>query len=150
MKLSIAAAIGLLCLSGVPAASASLCNCCGDKTEASCSTACAAVKPAKGQCIATVDFAAEADVGPNVNPLYNVPLRNMWLGTPSRNQLESFRRLLEKARKGAESDRKLALRAKASGKIDEATAQSRAARYDDAMVNYYLGIQAYRLSRDGT
>lgn len=60
--------------------------------------------------------------------------------------IETFRQLLETARKGAERDRKSALRAFSAGKIDGSQAQSLASRYDDALVNYYLGVQAYRVA----
>jgi hypothetical protein len=86
-------------------------------------------------------------IGPDKNPLYDIPLRNTWLDPSRTQELEAFRQLLESARKGAESDRRLALRAFRSGKIDGSKARSLAGRYDDAMVNYYLGVQAYRLAR---
>ncbi len=149
MKPLIALAIGLLCLAGVPATAAGLCNCCGDQTVPSCANACTAVKPPKGQCVATVDYAAKAGIGAGQNPLYNISLRNMWLGSPDRDGLEAFRRLLEGSRRWAERDRKSALRAHARGKIDKATSAAMVKRYDDAIVNYYLGIQAFRLARDG-
>jgi hypothetical protein len=129
------------------ASAASLCNCCGDGTASSCATACAAVKPSPGQCIAAFNPEGESTIGPDQNPLYEISLRDFRIETANRSELEAFRRLLEKARKAAETDRKSALRAAKTGKIDEVKAQSLAKRYDDGMVNYYLGIQAYRLAR---
>lgn len=125
---------------------AGLCNCCGDSTVDSCTAACAPVKPAEGQCIAAVDYTADPGIGEGKNPLYDVPLRDMWLGNPDATQREAFRKLLEAARLGAESDRRAALKARARGQIDDAEAAVLAKRYDDAIVNYYLGMQAYRLS----
>lgn len=150
MKSLLAVAIGLSLLGGGTASAASLCNCCGVLTVQSCAATCEAVKPPAGQCVAGVDYEAKADIGPDRNPLYDISLRNMWLGTPDEAGLEAFRRLLERSRLGAESDRKAALRAEASGKIDRQTALDKAKRYDDAIVNYYLGIQAFRLARGGT
>lgn len=150
MKSLSAVAIGLFCLGSDVSVAASLCNCCGGQTVQSCATACEAVKPAEGQCVATVDYFAAPDIAPDRNPLYDISLRNMWLGTPDRAGLESFRRLLEKSRRGAERDRKEALSAHARGKIDDDTASAKARRYDDAIVNYYLGIQAFRLARSGS
>jgi hypothetical protein len=147
MKTAIAAFVAFTALSGASAQAASLCNCCGDGTEASCATVCSAVTPAVGQCVATIDPAGQTVISADQNPLYDIPLRNAWLDSSDRKVVESFRRLLESARKGAEADRKLALRARRSGKIDDATAISKAKRYDDAIVNYYLGVQAYKVAR---
>ena len=146
MKTAIAIFAAITFLSGAGAKAASLCNCCGEATASACAAACAPVKPAAGQCIAVLDRKGEAVIGPDQNPLYDIPLRNAQLDPADGELLEAFRLLLEKARKGAEADRKLALRAWKAGKINAATAQSRADRYDDALVNYYLGMQAYRLA----
>ena len=146
MKLALAAAVTTLFALSAPAGAASLCNCCGASTASSCATACAPVKPAEGQCVATVDYAGTAKIANGVNPLYDVPLRNMWIDGAKPSQLELFRRLLEKSRRGAESDRRKALRAHARHKIDSSEAVLLAKRYDDALVNYYLGMQSYRTS----
>jgi len=79
-----------------------------------------------------------------------VPLRNLWIGSPNRKQLEAFRRLLELARKGVEKDRKMALKQRRQGKIDAAAAAAAAKRYDEAIVNYYLGLRSYRDAFDGS
>lgn len=145
MKLKLLSALVVLVAGIAPVQSANLCNCCGDSgTAASCADACAPLKPAAGQCVATVDFAGNAEIGEGINPLYDVPLQNVWLGSARREELEVFRRLLETARKGAETDRRTALKAYSRGKIDQAEADKRARRYDDAMINYYLGAKAYR------
>jgi len=144
-----AAACALAAMTG-GANAASLCNCCESGTEASCAAVCAPVKPAPGQCVATVDFAGTPVIAEGVNPLYSVPLRNLWIGSPNRNQLEDFRRLLELARKGVEKDRKMALKQRRQGKIDAAAAAAAAKRYDEAIVNYYLGLRSYRDAFDGS
>ena len=147
MRLMLAAVAGFIGLGAAETHAASLCNCCGSGTAQSCSTACAPVKVAEGQCVATVDFAAKAEIGPGKNPLYDVPLQNVWLGQPDASGLEAFRRLLEAARKGVEADRLAALKDYRKGTIDRTTSDARAKRYDDALVNYYLGIQAFRIAR---
>ena len=149
MKALLPAALGAVMLAMVPASAASLCNCCGSDTAASCAKVCEPVKPAPGQCVATVDFAGTAIIGKDQNPLYDMPLKNLWLGTPSRDDLEAFRRLLENARRGPEKDRRAALKAYAKGKIDRTAADAAAKRYEDAIVNYYLGVHAYRSANRG-
>lgn len=144
MKFQAIAVAGTMVWLATTASAASLCNCCGTSTAAACVTVCAPVKPAQGQCVATVDYAGTAEIAEGVNPLYDIPLRNIWLGSPKRAELEAFRQLLESARAGAEKDRKSSLRDFASRKIDQPTAVARAKRYDDAIVNYYLGMQSYR------
>jgi hypothetical protein len=147
MRLAFAAALGLVTLMGSTAQAASLCNCCGSETAQSCARACAPVSVKPGQCVATVDFDAEAVIGPGQNPLYDIPLQNVWLDSSEGSKLEVFRRLMERARKAAEADRRKALAKRRKGSIDAATADRLAKRYDDAIVNYYLGMQAYRIAR---
>jgi len=125
------------------AGAAGLCNCCGSATETACTTACTSVTPPAGQCIITVDYNAKAEICPGVNPLYGVSLRNILPGKPSAAQRESFRRMLEAARRGAEADRRASFRDFAHGKIDAAKSDANEKRYGDAMVNYYLGYSAY-------
>jgi hypothetical protein len=134
---------GTMVFLSLPASAASLCNCCGSSTAANCQAVCAPVKPVEGQCVATVDFAGKGEIAEGVNPIYDLSLRNMWLGSPNTDQLEAFRKLLELSRKGAESDRRAALRQFAKGKIDKAAADAAAKRYDDAIVNYFLGFHSY-------
>ena len=125
------------------ASAASLCNCCGARTVQACTKVCAPAKPAAGQCLAAADYAENAVVADGVNPLYDISLREVWLGSPGRAELEWLRQFLEQARLGAEKDRRTALKQFAGGKIDQATAAARAKRYDEALVNYYLGMQSY-------
>lgn len=147
MRITLAAAAAALLAFAASSSAASLCNCCGNSMADSCATACAPVKPPQGQCVATVDYQGTLEIAAGLNPLYDIPLRTMWLGTPARADLEVLRRLLETARRGAEMDRKAALKARRRGKIDDVEAGRLAKRYDDAMVNYYLGMQSYRLAR---
>ena len=141
------AILGLILITGAPAQAANLCNCCGEATAASCVSACETLAVTAGQCVATIDFKAKTDVGPGKNALYEFSLRNLKVHQTDDTSLELYRRLLEKLRKSAEADRKAALWERHDGKIDEATAASRVKRYDDAIVNYYLGAQAYRLAK---
>ncbi len=142
MRLAILAASGLTA-AAIGASAASLCSCCGTDMAQACATACGAVKVAQGQCVAAVDFAGKPAISENVNPLYEVSLRNLRLGTDGA-ELEAFRRLLEAARRGVEKDRRATLRAHARGKIDQSAGAASIARYEAAIVNYYLGLQAYR------
>src|SRR5436190_230631 len=109
MKLQAILVTGAMVFLSLPALAASLCNCCGASTAANCQASCAPVKLAESQCVATVDFAGKPEIGEGKNPLYDMSLRNMWIGSPNSDQLESFRKLLELSRKGAEADRRLAL-----------------------------------------
>lgn len=141
-----AIAAALLLGANSSANAAGFCNCCGDGTVAACAAACASIDIVNGQCTATVDYDADYGIGEGQNPLYNIPLRKLWLGSPNASEREAFRRLLERAREGVEADRRLSLHAQARGEIDGATVAAHAKRYDDAIVNYYLGMQAYRSS----
>lgn len=140
-------ALAALILSALPASAASLCNCCSSGTAGQCATTCAPLKPAEGICLPAVDFAGAATIADGQNPLYDVPLKGLDLTGTGRKDLEAFRKLLEGSRVGIEKDRRAALRARAKGTIDEAAASTAARRYDDAMVNYYLGMNAYRSAK---
>jgi hypothetical protein len=131
-------------LTGGSASAANLCNCCATGTAAACATACADAKPVEGLCLPAVDFEGAANIGPGQNPLYEVPLKSLNLAGTKREGLEAFRGLLEMSRKGVEKDRRVALRDFRKNLIDAAAASTAAKRYDDAMVNYYLGMNAYR------
>lgn len=139
-----APALAALLLAALPASAASLCNCCTSGTPEACASVCAPLKPVEGLCLPAVDFAGTAAIGDGQNPLYDVPLKGLNLKGTGRKDLEAFRVLLEGSRKGIEKDRRSALRERAKGMIDQAAAASAARRYDDAMVNYYLGMNAYR------
>lgn len=149
MRTAVAAVAGLTCLISVEANAAAFCNCCGEATAVSCKVVCEPVKPVLGQCVATIDFDARTRIAPDQNPLYDIPLDNFWLNTSDDVKTELFRRLLERSRKGVEADRRLAAKSYRTGKIDRPTVEARAKRYEDALVNYYLGAQAYKIARHG-
>ena len=137
------ATLGLF-LTSAPVNAASLCNCCATGGAESCSAVCAPVKPAPGQCVAMVDYAGEAVIADGVNPLYGVSLLGLDLRDAQRPELEGVRRLLEDSRRGVEKDRKASARDFRKGKIDNATLAAHSKRYEDAIVNYYLGLRTYR------
>jgi len=124
--------------------SANLCNCCATGVAQSCSAVCSAAKPVSGQCVPLVDYAGEATIAEGENPLYGISLRSITLEDAMRPQLEGFRRLLEMARRGAEQDRRASARDFRKHRIDDATVQANIQRYESAVVNYYLGLRAYR------
>ena len=137
------ASLGLL-LTSAPGNAASLCNCCATGSAESCGAACAPAKPAPGQCVAVMDYAGEAVIADGDNPLYGISLISLDLGDAARPELEGVRRLLENSRRGVEKDRKASARDFRKGKIDDATLAAHTQRYEDAIVNYYLGLRAYR------
>ncbi len=143
MRLPILAAFGLMAaVNG--AAAASLCNCCGAGTAQACTAVCQPIEAPQGQCVAAVDFTGKPEISENVNPLYEVSLRNLRFGAAATGELEAFRRLLEASRRGVEKDRKAALKAYTRGKTDRSALDASVARYEAAIVNYYLGLRAYR------
>jgi hypothetical protein len=91
-----------------------------------------------------VDYAGEAVTANGDNPLYGISLLNLDIGDAMRPELEEVRRLLEDLRRGAEKDCKISARDFRKGKIDEAAVKASTERYEDAIVNYYLGLRAYR------
>ena len=119
---------------------ASLCNCCASGVAESCSAVCASAKPAPGKCIAMVDYGGEATIADGVNPLYDTSLRSISFEDAGRQQLESFRKLLETARRGLEKDRKASKSDFRKHRIDEAGFKANTQRYEDAVVNYYWGL----------
>ena len=133
-----------LFLGSAPVNAASLCNCCTTGDAESCSAVCAPVQPAPGQCVAVVDYAGEAVIADGDNPLYGISLLGLDLKDAVRPELEGVRRLLEDSRRGVEKDRKNSARDFRKGKIDDATLAAHSKRYEDAIVNYYLGLRAYR------
>ena len=137
------AAMGLI-LATTSVNGASLCNCCASGVAESCSAVCASAKPAPSQCVAMVDFAAEATIADGINPLYDISLRSISFEDAGRQQLESFRKLLETARRGLEKDRKASRSDFRKHRIDEAGFKANTQRYEDAVVNYYWGLRAYR------
>lgn len=137
------ASLGLF-LASAPVNAASLCNCCATGTAQSCSAVCAPAKPAIGQCVAKVDYAGEAVIADGNNPLYGISLLGLDLRDAVRPELEGVRRLLEDSRRGVEKDRKASARDFRKGKIDDAALAVNTKRYEDAIVNYYLGLRVYR------
>ena len=91
-----------------------------------------------------VDYAGEAVIADGDNPLYGISLLGLDLKDAVRPELEGIRRLLENSRRGVEKDRKASARDFRKGKIDDATLAANTKRYEDAIVNYYLGLRAYR------
>ena len=137
------AGLGLL-VTSAPVNAASLCNCCATGVAENCSTVCAPAKPDPGQCIARMNYAGEAVIADGENPLYGISLLGLDLDNAMRPELEGVRRLLEASRRGAEKDRKNSERDFRTGKIDDAALVVNTKRYEDAIVNYYLGLRAYR------
>ncbi len=137
------AAMGLI-LATASVNGASLCNCCASGVAASCSATCTSAKLAPGKCVAMVDYASEATIADGVNPLYDISLRSISFEDAGRQQLESFRKLLETARRGLEKDRKASKSDFRKHRIDEAGFKANTQRYEDAVVNYYWGLRAYR------
>ena len=137
------ASLGLL-LTSAPVNTASLCNCCATGTAENCSTACAPVKPAPNQCVAKVDYTGEAVIADGANPLYGISLLGIEMKDALRPELEGVRRLLEDSRRGVEKDRKISALDFRKGKIDDAALAVNTKRYEDAIVNYYLGLRVYR------
>jgi hypothetical protein len=91
-----------------------------------------------------VDYGGEAAIAEGDNPLYGISLRSISLEDAGRQQLESFRKLLETARRGLEKDRKASKSDFRKHRIDEVGFKANTQRYEDAVVNYYWGLRAYR------
>jgi hypothetical protein len=137
------AGLGLL-LASAPGNAAGLCNCCAAGVAVSCSAVCVPVKPATGQCVAMVDYSGETVIADGDNPLYGISLLSLDLKDAVRPELEGVRRLLEDSRRGIEKDRKTSARDFRKGKIDDTALAANTKRYEEAIVNYYLGFRAYR------
>ncbi|MGB8316141.1 MAG: hypothetical protein WCE69_16810 [Aestuariivirga sp.] len=123
---------------------ANLCNCCATGVAANCGAVCGSAKPAPAQCVAMLDHAGQPTIAPGENPLYGLSLQNMPLDNVTQPQMEDFRKLLENSRRGLEKDRKATIRDFRKHKIDDAAVKAGTKRYEDAIVNYYLGLRAYR------
>jgi hypothetical protein len=91
-----------------------------------------------------LDHAGQPTIALGENPLYGLSLQNMSLDNVTQPQLEDFRKLLENSRRGLEKDRKATIRDFRKHKIDDAAVKADTQRYEDAIVNYYLGLRAYR------
>ena len=94
--------------------------------------------------MAMVDFAGQATIAPGENPLYGISLLGLSLEDATRPQLEDLRKLLENSRRELEKDRKASIRDFRKRKMDDVAAKANGKRYEDAIVNYYLGLRAYR------
>lgn len=137
------AAMGLF-LATASANGAGLCNCCASDNSENCAAACSAIKVVPGQCSVVASFAGKKTITTEANPLYGISLRNLSLVDTTRPQLEDLRKLLENSRRGLEKDRKASKRDFLKHKIDEAAFKANTLRYEDAVVNYYWGLRAYR------
>ena len=91
-----------------------------------------------------VDYTGEVVIADGDSPLYGISLLSLGLKDAVRPELEGVRRLLEDSRRGVEKDRKTSARDFRKGKIDDAALAAHTQRYEDAIVNYYLGLRAYR------
>lgn len=144
MRLLFGVAGAGLFLASVSAGAANLCNCCAAGVAENCSSVCIAAKPAAGQCVVLLDSAGATTIAAGENPLYGISLLTLSLKDTTRPQLEGLRKLLERSRLGLEKDRKASVRDFRKHRIDGAAAAANRKRYEDAIVNYYLGLQAYR------
>ena len=144
MRTFLGLAIAGLFFTSTTVEAAGLCNCCATGVAGTCGAVCAPAKPATGQCVAMVDYAGVAVIADGDNPLYGISLLGLDLKDAMRPELEGVRRLLEESRRGVEKDRKASARDFRKGKIDDAALAAHAKRYEDAIVNYYLGLRAYR------
>ena len=137
------AAIGLF-LATASANGASLCNCCVSDNSENCAAACSVVKSVPGQCSVVASFAGKKTISTEGNSLYGISLRNLSLVDTTRPQLEDLRKLLENLRRELEKDRKAMMRDYRKHKINEAAFKASTQLYEDAIVNYYSGLRAYR------
>lgn len=147
MLKQLAASVALVLAGHVGGHAAQFCDCCAGTLSTACKAVCPAPAETGEQCPVVVDFTGEEEIGPGRNPLYELSFRTLRLQNPSREQREAFRTLLERARQAAEADRATAERDRLAGRISTSEAAQRASRYDNAMINYYLGQQAYRTTR---
>ncbi len=83
-------------------------------------------------------------IADGVNPLYGISLLGIEMKDALQPELEGVRRLLEDSRRGVEKDRKISALDFRKGKIDAAALAANTKRYEDAIVNYYLGLRVYR------
>ncbi|MDP1699762.1 MAG: hypothetical protein Q8L53_02225 [Aestuariivirga sp.] len=91
-----------------------------------------------------MDYTGEAVIADGENPLYGFSLLSLDLSDAALPELEGVRRLLENSRRGVEKDRKTSARDFRTGRIDASTLAVNTKRYENAIVNYYLGLRAYR------
>jgi hypothetical protein len=127
----------------VGARAAGLCDCCASSLTPSCETACKPVTLAPAQCPAIVDYEGSGDTVSGKNPLNGRSLKDIMLGDPSRQQLEAFRIFLENSRRDAVWVYVKALKAFRQTKITEEELATAKALNEEALVNYYHGMNAY-------
>ena len=148
MKLAFAAALGLATLLGGTAQAASLCNCCGSETAQSCATLVRRSRSCLANAWRPSTSMPKLDDRTRPEPaLRHSPAERLVGFRRQETSLKCFAVCWKAARKAAEADRRKALAERRKGSIDAATAEQLARRYDDAMVNYYLGMQSYRIAR---
>ena len=126
-----------------------LCDCCASSLSQSCEAACQKVTLEPQQCPAVVDYEGTGDTVKDRNPLNGRSLKDMVLGEPSRQQLETFRLFLEKCRRDAVWVYVKALKAFRAKRITKPELDAAKALNEEAMVNYYHGMRAY-LNKVGT
>ena len=127
-----------------PAQANGFCTCCLNPMPEACAKACEARPATPNQCPAFVIYEGAGAVGPNGNPLNAMSLKELDMGKPHRNELEGFRRFLEKYRIKAIKDWRAAARAYDRGTLGKDAFEEASTLYRDALVGYYHGIRAYR------
>jgi hypothetical protein len=120
-----------------------LCDCCASSLTTSCDAVCKKVTLEPQQCPAVVDYEGDGDTVKGKNPLNGRSLKDMVLGEPRREQLEDFRRFLERGRRDAVWVYVKALKAFRAKKITEEELKAAKALNEEALVNYYHGMNAY-------
>jgi hypothetical protein len=141
-----AAILGLLQFSPAQAASqpsVSFCVCCGEGASQDCSAICTE-KDAAGECPVTVIFGETPSA--TQHSLNGISLKELDLGSPSRAQLETFRKFLETERRKALTEYRKVLRAFDKRRASQEELDAAKARYEEVMVNYNHGIYAYQVS----
>jgi hypothetical protein len=140
------AALGVFAMTA-PASAAStsigLCNCCAPSLAASCQSSCQASNSGR-QCPVTIIYGE--DVPHEGNALNGGSLKELDLGSPTRLQLESFRKFLERERRQALRDYRKIERAFDRQRATTAELDAAKALFAEAMVNYNHGIHAYRVA----
>jgi Spy/CpxP family protein refolding chaperone len=120
-----------------------LCSCCEAQQDAACAAPCTGLSQG-GECPVTVVF--DSSPPGDANQLNGISLKELDLGSPTRQQLEQFRKFLETARRRALEDYRQALRDFKRHRITRAELDEAKRRHDEVMVNYNHGIFAYRVA----
>jgi hypothetical protein len=121
-----------------------LCTCCAEQQDRQrqCTAICDKAAPEPGHCAPVVNY-SPAKQRPKTNPLYGESLMEISLGRPNPQQLESWRRFLERYRRRAFRDYDKTAEKYRRGRLDDAELAAAKALRDKAMVNYNHGIRAY-------